>query len=461
MFRPLRTLLARLTTRVGDLRDERGSILLEALASAVLLAVLTLAVLQSVDGATASSGRNKARSVAAQLAEQDQERMRGMRFIDLSNYHVSNTVPVDGVDYTVDSRTDWIRDATGGTESCTNDSAQSSYLRIRSTVTSAVVGTATKPVVIDSLLAPQVDTFGPDQGTLAVKLLDRDGNPLAGRNVTITGQSRTLSDVTNSVGCAIFGFIAQGDYAVSLPTPGWVSDKPIPTGKVIAGQVNVLSINYDQAATVTASFKTQLPGDTAPTRQAYGWKLNADNAGLAGIPRTTAATPNAPATTVAATDLFPFNTAYSFYSGDCQGPAPEEFNDPTKKTPAYYASYPGLKALNPGDNVTVDVVQPAVSLKVLNAGVPATNATLVVKSTSSQCTAAFPMVVGTDGLIRKPSAVTASYDPSLPFGRYKITVTVPGRGTKTVTVNNTNPAGAVCTVMDVSLPTATGGATCP
>ena len=106
MLRPLRTLHARLTARVGDLRDERGSILLEALASAVLLAVLTLAVLQEVDGATASSARNKARTVAAQLAEQDQERMRGMRFIDLSNYRDSNTVPVDGVAFTVDSRTD-------------------------------------------------------------------------------------------------------------------------------------------------------------------------------------------------------------------------------------------------------------------------------------------------------------------------------------------------------------------
>ena len=452
---------ARVTARVGDFRDERGSILLEALASAVLLAVLTLAVLQEVDGATASSGRNKARSVAAQLAEQDQERMRGMRFIDLSNYRNSASVPVDGVSYTVDSRTDWIRDATGATESCTNDSTQSSYLRIRSTVTSAVVGTATKPVVIDSLLAPAVDTFGPDEGTLAVQLLDRDDQPVVGKNVTITGTSRTLSDVTNGVGCAIFGFIAKGDYDVSLPTPGWVTDKPIPTGKVIAGQVNLVSLHYDQAATVTASFKTQLPTDTAATRPAFGWKLNADNGGLAGIPVTTAAAPTSPAPQVTANALYPFKTAYSFYSGDCQGPANEEFNDPTKKTPAYYATHPGLQALNPGDNVTLDVVQPAVTLKVLNNGAAATNATLTVKSTSSQCTTPFPMVVGTDGLIRKPAAVTASYDPSLPFGRYTIAVAVPGRPTKTVTVDNWNAAGAVCTVMDVSAGGPSGGATCP
>ena len=461
MLRPLRMLPARLANRVGGLRDERGSILLEALASMVLLAVLTLAVLQEVDGATASSGRNKARTVAAQLAEQDQERMRGMRFIDLSNYRYSRAVPVDGVGYTVDSRTDWIRDATGATESCTNDTTQSSYLRIRSTVTSNIVGTQTRPVVIDSLLAPQVDTFGPDEGTLAVKLLDRDAQPLVGKNVTITGQSRTLSDVTNSVGCAIFAYIPKGDYTVSLPAPGWVTDKPIPTGKVIAGQVNVLSINYDQAATVTASFKTKLPADTAATTPVVGWKLNADNAGFGGIPATTAATPTAPAAQITAPDLFPFKTNYSFYSGDCQGPAPEEFNDPTKKTPAYYATHPGLQALNPGDNVALDVVQPAVTLKVLNNGAPATNATLVVKSTSSQCTAAFPMVVGTDGLIRKPATATASYDPSLPFGRYTIAVTVPSRGTKTVTVDNWNAAGAICTVMDVSAGGPSGGATCP
>jgi hypothetical protein len=71
------------------------------------------------------------------------------------------------------------------------------------------------------------------------------------------------------------------------------------------------------------------------------------------------------------------------------------------------------------------------------------------------------MVVGADGLIRKPGSVTPTYDPSLPFGRYTIAVTVPGRGTKTVTVKNSNPAGAVCTQMDVSLSSASGGALCP
>jgi hypothetical protein len=212
---------------------------------------------------------------------------------------------------------------------------------------------------------------------------------------------------------------------------------------------------------VTAAFKTQLPGDAAPTRPVFGWKLSGDNAALAGIPTTTAATPPAPAATVTATDLFPFKTAYSFYSGDCQGPADEEFNVPTKKTPAYYTTRPGLKALNPADNVALDIVQPAVTLQVLNAGVAATNAALVVKSTSTQCTAPFPMVVGADGLIRKPASVTPGYDPSLPFGSYTIAVTVPGNGTKKVTVNNSNPAGAVCTQMDVSLASASGGAICP
>jgi type II secretory pathway pseudopilin PulG len=462
MLRATRKLHARLAARLGDLRDERGSILLEALASAVLLALLTLAVLEAVDGASASSGRNKARSVAAQLAEQDQERMRGMRFIDLSNYNASNPVPVDGVTYTVASRADWIRDATGGTESCTNDSTQSNYLRIRSTVTSNVVGSQTAPVVIDSLVAPPVDTFGPDQGTLAVKLVDRDGNTLPGKNVTISGGPRTLSDVTNGAGCAIFAFIPKGDYDITLPAPGWVTDKPIPAGKVIAGQVNVVAINYDQAATVTGSFYTQLPTDTAPTTKVVGWKLSGDNAGLGGTPKTTIATPAAGAAQVTASDLYPFKTAYSFYSGDCQGPLDTEFNVPTKKNPTYYSTHQGLKALNPGEVVgSMTIVQPAVTLKVLNGGSIPPTATVVATSTSAQCTTPFPMTIGPlDGLIRKPASVTSAYDPSLPFGHYTITVTAAGK-TKTVTVNNTNPGGAVCTQMDVSAAGPSGGATCP
>jgi hypothetical protein len=68
------------------------------------------------------------------------------------------------------------------------------------------------------------------------------------------------------------------------------------------------------------------------------------------------------------------------------------------------------------------------------------------------------MRVGSNGLIT--SKAVPGYDPSLPFGRYTITVSVPGT-TKTVTLNNWLAAGAPCGVMELSAGSSTGGAACP
>ena len=57
--------------------------LIEVMVGALILAITTTAVLNGLDGAQKTGGRNKARSVAAALAEQDQERMRSMPVADL------------------------------------------------------------------------------------------------------------------------------------------------------------------------------------------------------------------------------------------------------------------------------------------------------------------------------------------------------------------------------------------
>ena len=46
--------------------------LIEVMVGALILAITTTAVLNGLDGAQKTGGRNKARSVAAALAEQDQ-----------------------------------------------------------------------------------------------------------------------------------------------------------------------------------------------------------------------------------------------------------------------------------------------------------------------------------------------------------------------------------------------------
>ncbi len=66
--------------------SEAGFALIEVLVSAVLLVVIALALLAGADRAASTSLAGKGRSVAATLAEQDQERMRahaGERAVEL------------------------------------------------------------------------------------------------------------------------------------------------------------------------------------------------------------------------------------------------------------------------------------------------------------------------------------------------------------------------------------------
>ena len=186
----------------------------------MLLVMVALGVLKGLDTAQQSSGREKARSTAAALTEQDQERLRSFRAVDLANYDETRTINVNNVDYTVQSQVDWVRDSTGGTQSCNNSATQADYMRITSTTTSNLVNTPIAPITQSSLVAPPVGAFGANQGTLGVQVNDRDGTGVEDVSVTITGPT-TVTNPTNSAGCAIFAYVPVGAYTAKLtPTAG-------------------------------------------------------------------------------------------------------------------------------------------------------------------------------------------------------------------------------------------------
>ena len=68
------------------LRQDSGFAMIEAIVAATLMVIVALGVLRGLDSAQRSSGREKARSAAAALTEQDQERLRSFRAVDLANY---------------------------------------------------------------------------------------------------------------------------------------------------------------------------------------------------------------------------------------------------------------------------------------------------------------------------------------------------------------------------------------
>src|SRR5215210_4995352 len=182
------------------LAAEDGVSLVETLISAVILVIVVGAVMTTIDASGRTAAANRGRTVAATLAEEDQERMRAISAAELSNYSELRTVTRDGQTYQVQSKTDWLYDATDTTETCSTKTTQANYLRMSSTVTSAVVGTRIKPVTMRSLVTPRVDALGAKQGTLGVLVKDQLGKPVRNMPVSISGPLGA-SESTNDDGC--------------------------------------------------------------------------------------------------------------------------------------------------------------------------------------------------------------------------------------------------------------------
>jgi type II secretory pathway pseudopilin PulG len=401
-------------------RSEAGFALLEVIVSAAVLALLAIAVLAGIDGAQSSTGREKSRSVAANLAEQDQERLRSLQVDSLADYTETRTVNVDGADYSIVSTGSWVRDDTGGTVSCQNNSKQADYLQITSTVTSKNVGTNIPPVVIKSLSAPSV-AFSSTRGSLAVQVNNRDGIGVSNLMVNIDGPSSD-NVATNESGCAVFQFIPIGNYDITLNRPGWVNHfgDTVSVGNqdVTAGKLNVRTMDYDQAATVVATVNTWRP--TTTTRMdSTAARVSVTNSGESGLQRVFSAA--TPALNLTLDSLFPFKAPYAAFTGGCAE------DNPVNYTSNYFVANPGSVATNAGGNHTVLLLQPPVNFRVRNSSgtfIDGATVKLRQQTNAADCTEPiYSMTTMTNpykSTTGWPTNSTATYDPGVPFGTYDV-----------------------------------------
>jgi type II secretory pathway pseudopilin PulG len=403
------------------IRDERGFTMIEAIVSATLLVIVALGVLRGLDTAQRSSGREKARSAAAALTEQDQERLRSFRAVDLANYDEEREVWVGKVKYTVQSQVDWVRDSTGGTESCNSNTQQADYMRVTSTTTSHLINTPIPPIRMSSLVAPPVGAFGANQGTLGVQVNNRNGVGVPGMPVTISGPTN-VSNPTNSAGCAIFAYVPAGTYTARVNSTGWVdpggNENASVGATVTAGTVKVASIAYDKAASVDVTFDTE-PRDSTLAEPVNSMSLSASNTGVPAGPLSLAGMrfyrpTGGPHSMISATGLFPFADGYGLYGGSCPGADPTDFNA------SFYETFPQAHVdTEPGEKSPDALVRlPSINMKVTyNGTLPITNPVrLTFTSKSSGCTEKFVFEDAVDlttGLMKK------EYAP-LPFGDYQV-----------------------------------------
>jgi Tfp pilus assembly protein PilV len=416
--------------RRSRISDEAGFALIEALIGAVVLIVIAVATLGAIDRAQKTSAFGKNRSVAAALAEQDQARLRGLPTTSLSTYRTNHTstrmVAINGLNYTVASTVDWVRDTTGTTVSCSNDGKQADYLKLTSTVSANGI----KPETITSLASPPL-AYSSSRGTLVVQITDgaTPAQPVPDVSVTISGPA-SASDTTNSLGCAVFSFIPAGDYTVNIHKDEWVDElgnTDVQKNKtVVGGALATLPVTLDHAGTVTVKFETNTGSSNFPSR---GWTTSGFHTQVPGTqlrPFSVAANA-APQASLDMTNLFPFRTAYKIFAGQCASSNPEN----AIPSSTWFTTGPGSGdaiIVAPGGTGTVTVFQPALKLTVRNGSSALANANVVLTPTDTACTTHLVLSTDTSGRVNKGSFDfgspygTVAYDPGVPFGRYNLCV---------------------------------------
>jgi Tfp pilus assembly protein PilV len=424
-----------------------GFALMEVIVSAAVLVVVVLGVLAGLDAATSTAGANKARTVAATLAEKDQERLRGMRVPDIDKMNLlPYDVKVANVTYHVESKAVWVNDASGQEIGCSLNKAQASYMRITSTVTSPITGNKVKPVVISSIVAPQVGTSA--SGTLAVLVKGAAGDGIPGVTVSAAGPKSVDPESTNALGCAVFGDLTAGTYSVTLSKPGYVDTEgqtsPSNDATVTAGTTSTMEFAYDSAAKITLNVKSQPGTFSEPAKtvvaanQALGGGLRTfgPNASSVISSLTDPSTSEVSGTTFTLVNLFPFVNGYTFYSGGCSP------NDPSKSIATYFDTYSGKVVLQPGgDGGNINVYEPTVATIFVRSGTSGStalqNTPVWAYPTNTGCTGT-RIYLGTTNTSGK---ITSA---GLPYGTYTLCAYSSSsgrRGTANITINS--PTGIV------------------
>lgn len=471
------------------LASQDGFGIIEVLVSALIVVLVSLGVFAAIDAAGRTTDANKSRSSASALAQSDQERLRSMSISALANLDDTQTNQVDGEDYSVRSRGEYVFGPADATV-CSSSEQAPRYLKITSTVTWPDIR-GVNPVEQTSLRTVP-NGSATNSGTLTVGIEDAAGNGVAGVAVTASGP-QLQSGTTNSEGCAVFGFIKPGTYAISASKAGYVDPSnptnPTLSGSVVAAADGVASksFQYDQAGGVTVSYKTSPFGvDPTPNTGANLTATNGDgftiaNSGLGSLNYKTFTHVSGPSGSSGLVN-FPFTSAYTAWSGKC--------NAENTPTAAALGKWSQAALVPEAGTVTVTALEPRLRVKVqrrTNGTTTATNnyavmtndnkTSLKFSPTTTSCTtpAATTGPFTSATAVTKPVADTtasggtngnfSTFEAILPYGTYTVCASYNGgagmSGAVTASgVTNATAAGSLYGTI-LTVPYTSTQTTCP
>ncbi len=327
------------------LASQRGFTLIEVLVSALITTLIATAVAGALITNTDIIANQNGRAQAETLAEQDQERLKGLSAEQLDNLNQTYTAKAGGTSYTVTSKA-WYLSTSNG-QSCTSaGGASATYFKTISTVThSNAAGTTQTLATDESVISPDAG------GSLLVQFHDQTASPLAGVSLSASGPENDAG-TSDSSGCVIFSGLDSGSYNLTYTDIGYVDPNgnasPLAdtatvasTGITAPGKGNPIELG--QAGGIAGTFKTQGSPTSVVT---YADGLSWFSSGGAGIPmaayrknatalQTTGQTVTA-STPASVNGLFPFVSStnpvsytnnYQAWAGTCRQEQPPAGND--------------------------------------------------------------------------------------------------------------------------------------
>jgi prepilin-type N-terminal cleavage/methylation domain-containing protein len=264
------------------LASEHGFTLIEVLVSALIVTLIATAVAGALITNTDIISNQTSRSEAETLAEQDQERLKGLSAEQLDNLSQTYNVTANGTAFTIKSQA-WYLSSSNGQSCSTSGGASATYFKTISTVTNTnAAGTTTTLATDESVISPDAG------GSLLVQFHDQTANPLSGVSLSATGPESDAG-TSDATGCVIFSGMNTGTYNLTYTDSGYVDPNGNPSP--LADTATVAStgiaspdkgnpIELGQAGGLTALFKAT----DGPTFTAYADGLSWFSSGGAGIP---------------------------------------------------------------------------------------------------------------------------------------------------------------------------------
>ncbi|HEX5609943.1 MAG TPA: hypothetical protein VFX45_07615 [Solirubrobacterales bacterium] len=398
--------------------SEGGFVLIEVLVSAMVVVIATAGVVTVLQTSVRSQTQERHGSEAYAIAQEDQARMTSMRLATLNRLDETRTVTLNKTAFKVRSTGVFVNDTTS-TPSCGEGTSSADYVQIRSAVSWPGMR-ATERAEIESILSPSNGSLDPNNGTIAFSVKNQPQYPMAG--VSIFGGSGAINGLTDAAGCAVFTDLPGGDYNVTVS--GEAAGLINKAGKgseeqkvtVVGGDTKTVNFEFDKPGTVPLQFKYRV-GSTSEFKPATADVVIGNNTGLSQA-RTLGTPGGTRVSTLNATPLYPFASAYTFYAGSCISNNP----DPEGKIPALAPAFANVVAPAGGTAAAATIQLPALELVVKNNGVALSGAKVTI--TDKVCKDASKNLVKrtyTSNALGMPSnSATGVAELGLPWGSYEL-----------------------------------------